>query len=133
MSKYDNSDVSINNKGLFDGRAEAESMKLYLENLKLMTELKSSGDKIKINVKQADGTEVEKEVEVKSLVPRGSEFENTRQVIISQLNSATEDELRAYMAKYESDSVWELSAKITNFLIDQRRKANTLAKIESMF
>ena len=130
MSKYDNSDVSINNKGLFDGQKEAESMKLYLENLKLMGELSASAEKITVKVKDTNGVEKDKELEIKSLVPRESEFEGTRKICIVELNKMGEDELRQYMAKYEADSVWELSAKMANFLIDQQRKANTLKKLK---
>jgi len=44
--------------------------------------------------------------------------------VIVKLNLLTSAELKKYFAEFETESLWELSSKITNFLIDNGRRKN---------
>jgi hypothetical protein len=126
----DNSDVKIGSEGnhvggLYKSISEAQHMKLYLENLKLMASVGASKDELTIKV-----GETEKKVLISSLIPKESEFERVRKIVISNLNGMTDDALRGYQAKYDADSIFELSGKIANFMLDQRRKNAAYADIE---
>lgn len=137
-NKLDNSDVQLSkdNKdvvgGLYNSMNEAQAMKVYLETLKLTAELQASTGKIKMRVqvphadptKRALGEMEDKEVgvDVSALIPKESEFERTRKVIISKINQKTDNELRELMARFDSDSTWELSSKIANYVLDQRKR-----------
>ena len=120
-NKLDNSDVPIrDNKtsavgGLFESVTQASQYKLYLETLKLIAEIKKSTDVMQIDVGVgADGkTVVTKEVKIADLVPKESEFERFRRVCISRLNKMDDATLRIWMARYGTDSLFELSSRIT--------------------
>ena len=125
----DNSDVKVSTGkgvgGVYGSKSEAEEMKLYLENLKLMAELTANDDEIEI--KAGSGTV---KVKVNTLIPKESEFERVRKVVISNLNKLGDADLRTYQAKYEADGIFELSSKIANFMLDQNRKQSELTQLK---
>lgn len=132
-NSLDNSDVPIrdNSKsavgGLFESVEQAHQYKLYLENLKLYAELTDAtgagGKKIKIVVgKNAANDPITKEVTLASLVPKESEFERVRRVTIAKLNAMSDDQLRVYMARFSTDNIFELSARISAYLLDKKKR-----------
>ena len=132
----DNSDVPIrDNKhsavgGMFESVDQASQYKLYLENLKLVAELKDAAGlgakKLKMIVgKKPDGSPAEKEVTIADLVPVESEFERIRRVTISNLNkmaSTDQDKLRQWMARFGTDNLFELSGRISSYIMDKKRR-----------
>ena len=131
----DNSDVPIkDNKhsavgGYFQSIEQASEYKLYLENLKLISELKASTAKLSINVgKKADGTPINKDVDIKDLIPKESEFERCRRVIISNLNKMTDDDMRIWMARFGTDNIFELSGRITSYQLDKKKRDEAFEK-----
>jgi hypothetical protein len=131
----DNSDVPIrdNSKsavgGLFESVEQAQQYKLYLENLKLIAEIKKSTDKLKITVgKKDDGTPLEREVLLSDLIPKESEFERVRRVVIANLNKMSDDEIRVWMARFGTDNVFELSGRITSYQLDKKKRDEAFNK-----
>jgi hypothetical protein len=129
----DNSDVPIRDTkhsavgGMFQSIEQAHEYKLYLENLKLYSELTDvtgvGGKKITINVgKDSSGAAKTKDVLLKDLVPKESEFERVRRVTIATLNKMEDDKIRVQMARFGTDNVFELSARITAYLLDKKKR-----------
>lgn len=128
-NSMDNSEVPIRETektavgGYFQSITQAEQYKLYLENLKLMAEIQSSAATIKIDMgKKADGTPKTASLPVKDLLPKESEWDRTRRIIIAKLNKMPEDELRPWMARFETDDIFLLSSRITTFIVDGKRR-----------
>lgn len=128
----DNSEVPIkedehNIMPGFESEQQARQYKLYLENLKLMAELKASTDIIKLFVgqkKKGDGTleDVNKEVKIADLVPKESEFDRIRKVIISQLNQMKDEDLRKWMSRFGTDNIFVLSGRISAYQLDKKKR-----------
>ena len=127
----DNSDIPIKNTektitgGYFQSMEQAKEMKLYLENLKLLGALQGEdGDtELTVNVgKKANGQSATRKLKLKDMVPKESEFDRTRKVVISQLNGMTDDELRQWMARFGSDNIFHLSELITSYIIDKKKR-----------
>jgi hypothetical protein len=142
----DNSDVPIRDTkhsavgGMFQSIEQAHEYKLYLENLKLYSELTGTdaatggigGREIQINVgKDSAGTAVMKKVTLKDLVPKESEFERVRRVTIAKLNGMADEELRVQMARFGTDNVFELSARITAYLLDKKKRDEAYTKFDA--
>lgn len=148
-NKLDNSDVQLSKDskevvgGMFNSVSEAQTMKTYLETLKLTAEIKAkateargkttdaerakTGGAMLIKVEVPDGTtgktkSEERLVFLDDLIPAESEFERARKVIIAKINGKTDSELRELMARFDSESTWDLSSKITNYVLDQRKR-----------
>ena len=130
----DNSDVPIKDNrhtavgGLYESVEQATQMKLYLENLKLIAELKSSDKKLSIVVGRNAQGEIKKDVDIKDLIPKESEFERVRRVVISNLNKMNDDELRTWMARFGTDNIFELSSRITAYQLDKKKRDEAFAK-----
>ena len=125
----DNSDVPIRDTkhsavgGLFESVDQAHQYKLYLESLKLVAELKTSADKITMTVgKGKDGKEIKKEVNIKDLVPKESEFERIRRFTIAKLNTMDDDKLRVWMARFGTDNIFTLSGRIASYELDKKKR-----------
>ena len=124
----DNSEVPIkqdehNTMIGFESEAQARQYKLYLENLKLMAELTEGstlGDtKIKIKLtKEGKG----QSVPLSSLVPKESEFDRIRKVIISRLNAMPDDVLRQWMSRFGTDNIFVLSGRIASYQLDKKKR-----------
>ena len=144
----DNSDVPIReNKhsivgGYFQSLEAASEMKLYLENLKLLAEMgeRNAGTKafegtaakviqIDVGADPADKTKrLYKPVKLGDLLPKESEFDRGRRIVISKLNAMNDDELRVWMARFGSDSIFELSALITSYGLDKKKRDEAFDK-----
>lgn len=101
-------------------------MKLFFEVLKLEAEMSVSDKEIITRVTKADGTMDSVAIKVKELIPMQSEFEQARRRTIKRLNGYMVNEparLKQLYADFETESVWELSSKITNHVIDSTRRA----------
>ncbi len=128
----DNSEVPIkedehNIMPGFESEQQARQYKLYLENLKLMAELKKSDQTLKLFVgqkKSGDGTvvDVNKEVNIKDLVPKESEFDRIRKVIIAQLNIMKDEDLRKWMSRFGTDNIFVLSGRISAYQLDKKKR-----------
>jgi hypothetical protein len=161
-NKLDNSDVQLDKDskdvvgGLYNSMAEAQAMKIYLDNLKTMVDLEDASgaaktayltlgakdreDSAKVSVAIAgkkgaipievsvwDATAKATKQETRwvlatSLIPKDSEFERARKVIISKINAKSDEELRSLMARFDASSTFELSSKIANYVLDQRKR-----------
>ena len=117
----DNSDVPIkedkqNMMPGFESEEQAKLYKLYLENLKLMYELTATSkgkEKLQMQVGVAeDGTPLVREVELRDLVPRESEFDRIRKVTIARLNVMTDENLRKWMSRFGTDNLFVLTAYV---------------------
>ena len=128
----DNSDVPIrDNKhsavgGLFESVEQAQQYKLYLETLTLVAKLKKSTDTMEIVVGQklvsGKMTDITQTVDIKNLIPKESEFERVRRVVISNLNKMSDDTLRVWMSRFGTDNIFELSSRITSYQLDKKKR-----------
>jgi hypothetical protein len=133
----DNSDVPIRDTkhsavgGLFESVEQASQYKLYLENLKLISELKKSKEKLTIVVGRSPaGENIEKEVNIVDLIPKESAFESCRRVVIAKLNKMSDEELRVYMARFGTDQIFLLSGRIASYLLDKKKRDEAYQKFE---
>jgi ethanolamine utilization protein EutQ (cupin superfamily) len=122
VNKYDNTDMVMEREAKDVAAAytqfeEMKAYKLYLETLQL--EAKMEGN-IRI------GNE---EVPVSDLVPEVSEFEKVRRTVLAKLNRTQRDDktggkeyFKKLMTEFETDSIWELSGKIANYVLDRDRR-----------
>ena len=73
-----------------------------------------------------DGSQKVEEIELKNLVPSPSEFEQVRRrviVILNDMNAKGKvNELKQLYADFDTESLWELSSKLANYLVDKRRR-----------
>ena len=128
-NSLDNSEVPIKEDkhsivgGYFQSIEQASQMKLYLENLKLLSEISTSEAKVKIQVgKKANGDAIEKELFIKDLAPKESEFDRLRRVVIVKLNSMSDDVLRVWFARFGTDNIFELSSLVTSYALDKKKR-----------
>jgi len=124
----DNSEVPIkedehNTMPGFESEAHARQYKLYLENLKLMAELAEGSTlgktEIKIKVSKDGKGQL---VPLSSLVPKESEFDRIRKVIISRLNAMPDDVLRQWMSRFGTDNIFVLSGRIASYQLDKKKR-----------
>ena len=54
-------------------------------------------------------------------MPKESEFERYRRVCISKLNKMADSQLRIWMARFGTDDLFELSARITSSQLEKKR------------
>ena len=110
----------------FESERQARQFKLYLENLKLLAEFQSDEYKkkeivIKIG-KGSDGNDKQRTVLIKDLIPRESEFERVRKVVITQLNVMKDHELMQWQSRFATDDVFDLSGRIASYQLDKKRR-----------
>ena len=104
-----------------------------MQNLKLRAEIeKDSSLKVKMKVNQWNTTSkvwenADKEIPIADLLPIDSEFEKTRKLIIVNLNSLgpEHESFRKYASRFGSNSIFELSSRITNYVLDEKRRKET--------
>ena len=147
-NRYDNSDLQMDRKAKDIASAyteydEMKAYKMYIETLeaearitvgteggtdkKGSTRATEKGELI-VQELDADNKPVKRIIKLTELLPKQGEFESTRRGVIAKLNDLEPHELKKYFAEFETESIWELSSKITNFLIDNgRRKGVTKA------
>lgn len=110
----------------FESERQARQFKLYLENLKLLAEFQSDeyeDKKIKIKIgKGSDGKDKQRTVLIKDLIPRESEFERVRKVVITQLNVMADQELMQWQSRFATDDVFDLSGRIASYQLDKKRR-----------
>ena len=126
-NRYDNSDMKADRRAKDIAAAyteydEMRAYKMYLEALETEARVAQSTDKVKTKVIKANGQVDEKEIEIKDLVPQQSEFEQARRRVIVKLNALSVADTKRLFAEFETESVWELSSKITNFILDKARR-----------
>lgn len=134
-SKYDNTEYVQENEArdVAVAYSSLEAMKVqhaYLENLKTQHELlKSAGDSVKMYIRNPkDGSLSVTDVPLKEVMPIPTEFESVRFGVMRELNKlasggeADQARLRESMLRFETDSIFELSERIANRLIDKKRK-----------
>ena len=127
---FDNSDLVTSQRSRDLGPAyaadsEIRAYKTYLETLEIEQRLRESVKTLKFTLEgvAADGTKTTKDHKIKlaDLVPR-SEFENTRRFVISKLVPMPQEEIKKLYSEFETDSMWTLSSKIANHVIDKSRR-----------
>eukprot|EP00038_Savillea_parva_P005358 m.152122 g.152122 ORF g.152122 m.152122 type:complete len:154 (+) comp11701_c0_seq19:192-653(+) len=105
---------------------EAQALKAYLEALEVEARVSKSTDKVRNVVFKPDGSQKVEEIELKNLVPSPSEFEQVRRrviVILNDMNAKGKvNELKQLYADFDTESLWELSSKLANYLVDKRRR-----------
>jgi hypothetical protein len=120
---------------------EMKAYKTYIETLKAEAEMykgvftkkaddtlnngaadKGDGTNVIVTSYDADSKRVQTLVPINQLMPRQGEFEQARRGVIVKLNAMKDAELKQYFAEFETESMWELSSKVTNFLLDNRRR-----------
>ena len=140
-NRYDNSDLQMDRKAKDIASAyteydEMKAYKMYIETLEAESRIcegmtldgtttKVAKGQLIIRELDADGKPVEKLISITELLPKQGEFEQTRRGVIAKLNALKNPaDLKKYFAEFETESIWELSSKITNFLIDNGRRKN---------
>ena len=131
-NRYDNADLQVDRtaKDIAAGYTEFDEMKaykLYLETLEVEVKIGKSTETVKSRVMKADGTWDTKDIDIKDLIPMQSEFEQARRRVIQKLNATLAGaggatKMKQLYAEFETDSLFELSSKITNYLMDKQRR-----------
>lgn len=103
---------------------EMKAYKLYLETLELEARVGAATAAVDAGYYDSKGDWIAKPIKINELMPKASEFEKIRRMVIQKLNAKDfkQSDLKQAMAEFETDSIWELSSKITNFIIDKRRR-----------
>lgn len=148
-NKLDNSEFAMSNttrdiSAASVDRSEEQRLKEYMEVLKLRAEIeKDASLELKIPTKVWDGTansgkgawvmNLNKKVKVVDLLPQDSEFEKVRKLIIIKLNQeGPESEIfRRYASRFGSNSTFELSSRIANYVLDEKRRKETYDELIS--
>jgi hypothetical protein len=131
-NRYDNADLQVDRtvKDIAAGYTEFDEMrayKMYLETLEVEARVSVATDKVKSRVMKADGTWNEEDISISDLIPMQSEFEQARRRVIVKLNKQLTTgggaaKLKQLYAEFETESLFELSSKITNYLMDKQRR-----------
>ena len=131
-NRYDNADLQADRstKDLAAAYTQFDEMrayKLYLETLEIEAKMGKSTEKITTRVLKANGEYDTKELDVKDLIPQQSEFEQARRRVIVKLNALLKVQggsakMKQLYAEFETESLFELSSKITNYLMDKQRR-----------
>jgi hypothetical protein len=93
---------------------------------------KGDGTNVIVTSYDADGKRVQTLVPINQLMPRQGEFEQARRGVIVKLNGMKDAELKQYFAEFETESMWELSSKVTNFLLDNRRRKRVTGSFKAV-
>jgi hypothetical protein len=128
-NKYDNAELQTDRtaKDIAAGYidiGEMQAYKLYLETLKLEGEVAASNVSVESRVVKPDGSYDTKNIDIKDLVPAQSHFEQARRRVLVKLNDIQNSnggaaKLKQLLSNFETDSIFELSSKITNYLNDK--------------
>ena len=131
-NRYDNADLQADRstKDLAAAYTQFDEMrayKLYLETPEIEAKMGKSTEKITTRVLKANGEYDTKELDVKDLIPQQSEFEQARRRVIVKLNALLKVQggsakMKQLYAEFETESLFELSSKITNYLMDKQRR-----------
>lgn len=140
VNQYDNADLSENRSAKdiaasFLNKTEMDTKKLYYETLKLEAELQASTDTIRSRVVEADGCIDSVDIALKDNVADGSEFEQARLRTLVKLNGLARTKgglarLKQWYANLDTDSIFELSSKIANFMFDEGRHTSVKAEFK---
>lgn len=143
-NKLDNSEYSAANtsKDLTMGSSGTQSEEAllfqYMQNLKLRAEIESDNTLVLpvVTDKTWDDSTgkwvtTTKKVPVKDLLPKDSEYERVRKLIIVKLNEAgPESELfRRYASRFGTNSIFAISSKAANFVLDEKRRRSTFEEL----
>jgi hypothetical protein len=141
-NKYDNADLSADRTtkdiaAAYTQYDEMKAYKLYLETLALESKVAQSTDKIKSQVRKPDGTLDSVEIELKDLIPQQSEFEQARRRVLVKLNGISvanrgDAQMKQLFAEFETESIFELSSKITNYIFDKGRRDRVAGEFKFM-
>ena len=131
-NKYDNADLQADRstKDLAAAYTQFDEMrayKMYLETLELEAKMIASNAKVVSRMVKADGSIDAQDIDVKDLITEQSEFESARRRVLVKLNKLSRDaggtaKLKQLYAEFETESNFELSSKITNYLMDKQRR-----------
>ena len=131
-NRYDNADLQADRTtkdiaAAYTQFDEMRAYKMYLETLKIEAEMAKSSESVQSKMFDANGTVKVATIMVKDLSPQQSEFEQARRRVIAKLNSLLANasgnaKLKQLYAEFETDSIFELSSKITNYMMDKQRR-----------
>jgi hypothetical protein len=131
-NKYDNADLQSDRttKDLAAAYTQYDEMrayKTYLETLELEAKISASAAEVESRVVKADGTVDTVKLKIKDLISEQSEFEAARRRVLVKLNTITRGaggaaKMKQLYAEFETESNFELSSKITNYLMDKTRR-----------
>lgn len=126
-NQYDNAEFQTDRRvkdiaAAYTEYDEMKAYKMYLETLKVEAEVGQSTDEVISKIRLADGKFKDEKIKIKDLIPQQSEFEMARRMVIVKLNKADPSEVKRLFAEFETESMWVLSSKITNFLLDKSRR-----------
>lgn len=117
-------------------KSEEERLFDYMKMLKMRAEIEKDRADLKIGMKTKTWTgdkwqEEDKEIQIVDLLPVDSEFEKTRKLIIISLNKAgpESESFRKYASRFGSNSIFDLSSKITNYVLDEKRRRETYSDL----
>jgi hypothetical protein len=117
-------------------KSEEDRLFDYMKMLKMRAEIEKDKNDLKISMKvktwQTDKwVEEDKSVGILDLLPVDSEFEKTRKLIIISLNKAgpESESFRKYASRFGSNSIFELSSRITNYVLDEKRRRDTYSDL----
>jgi hypothetical protein len=146
-NKLDNSEYAMSNTSrdvapAAVDKSEEERLYHYMRTLKLRAEIEAEDDMtIKVPTRVWDATrnggagewvlQADKTVRVRDLLPVDSEFEKTRKLILIQLNGwgPEHENFRKYASRFGSNSTFELSSRITNYVLDEKRRKETYQEL----
>lgn len=114
-------------------KSEEQRLYEYMRTLKLRAEIEKAADlKVSINTNvynKADGTWGKKEIkkDIMELLPQDSEFEKTRKLVLISLNKEgpESEKFRKYASRFGTNSTFELSSRIANYVLDEKRRRET--------
>ena len=131
-NKYDNSELQTENKARDVAAAYADfsamqAEKVYLETLSARNAVMGAPTtKGHVWIYGIDTTDGNKRkwvtVAAERVLAKPSEFELARTQVLLKLNDpaiTSDDALRKRMAEFDTDSIFELSGKIANYIIDK--------------
>lgn len=146
-NKLDNSEFAMSNTSrdvapAAVDKSEEERLYHYMRTLKLRAEIEAEDDMtIKVPTRVWDPAanagagewvlQANKTVRVRDLLPVDSEFEKTRKLILIQLNGwgPEHESFRKYASRFGSNSTFELSSRITNYVLDEKRRKETYQEL----
>ena len=130
--RYDNADLQSDRTAkdiaaAYTAFDEMKAYKMYLETLETEARVSAATSIVKSKVMKADGSYDDKDIEINKLIPQQSEFEQARRRVIVKLNALTSvaggaAKLKQLYGEFETESIFELSSKITNYLLDKQRR-----------
>ena len=119
-------------------KSEEDRLFDYMKMLKMRAEIEKDKGNLKIAMKTKTWSATDnewkdenKEVQILDLLPVDSEFEKTRKLIIISLNKAgpESESFRKYASRFGSNSIFELSSRITNYVLDGKRRRDTYSDL----